>query len=377
MLFRVAMLTDPYDVRIAPLWEALTASSAEIEIHVLRHPHPARPGPDTPLRLASTSQASKYQSSSAPTEPRFIVRGARPALLDLVAVQPHLVICEDFGWSALLGALFRSMSRRSRLLLFATEVPRQLGLRQRWILRKTDGVFADGQAAVQAVERLKFPPSRIFPTAPHPDLESFFACRRMRSDTEARRLVFVGDLTPGTGAADLLINVIAWAEQNPTQPVQIWWAGDGDLAGVLDAQPLPPGVSQRFMGQLEPREMAAAFAQCGLLIVPSFNNDRRAPVLEGLAAGLPVLGSQLNRRVLHLVRDDVNGWLFNPLEPDGLAQALNRAMSIPLGALEQMRDHAQAAACPSEGRGLGERFSSALAAVMPELVQNALSQPAP
>ena len=324
------------------------------------------------MRLAGNSQASKSQG-----EPRLVIQGARPALLDLVAVQPHLVICKDFGWSALLAALFRSVSRRSRLLLCATEAPQRLGRRQRWILRKTDGVFADGHAAVHAVERLHFPPSRIFPTSPSPDLETFFACRRVRSETEARRLVFVGDLTPGSGAADLLINVIAWAEQNPAQSVQIWWAGDGDLAGVLDAQPLPPRISQRFMGQLEPCEMAAAFAECGLLVVPSLSNDRRAPVLEGLAAGLPVLGSELNRRVLQLVRDDVNGWLFNPLEPDGLANALDRAMSVPLGTLEQMRDHAQAAACPSESRGLAERFSSALAAVMPELVQDALSQPAP
>ena len=366
MTLRVAMLTDPRDARIAPLWEALAAKSSAIEVHLLLQ-HPVYHGLDAPAKVWGQSNV----------EPCFIVRKPRNILLNLVAIQPHLVICEDFGLSAQLAALFRSVSPRSRLLLCAPEAPHRLGYRQRWILRNTDGVLADEQAVVHVVEQLQVPASRIVPTSASHDLGAFLACRRVRSDTEARRLVFAGDLTPGSGAADLLINVIAWAEKNPRQPVEIWWVGDGDLAGVLDAQPLPPGVTQRFLGQLEPCDMASAFAQCGFLVVPSLSNDRRAPVLEGLAAGLPVLGSQLNRRALHLVHEDLNGWLFNPLQPDGLANVLSQAMSVPLGTLEQMRNHAQAAVRPNASRGLAERFSLALAAVMPELVQDALSQPAP
>ena len=363
MTVRVAILTDPLDQRIGALSGALTACSAKIEVRVL---HPAQDD-----RHSSTAPTSAPARTSRLEEMPF------GSLLGLLAYRPHLVICKDFGRSALQAAVFRSLSRRSRLLLCATEAPRKLGVLERRILRRADGVLAEGDAIAQAVEQFRFPSSRIFPTTISADLEPFLACSRTRSPAEAHRLVFAGDLSPQSGAADLLIAVATWAEQHPSREIDLWWVGEGDLAGVLDAQPLPHGVTQKFLGRLEPQAMAATFAQCGLLVVPSLVDDRRAPVLEALAAGLPVLGSRVDRKVRRLIRDEVNGWLFNPLQPEDMAQALSRALDSPLGTLEQMRDHAQALVRPTTTPGVAERFARAFASVVPDLIPEILARRAP
>lgn len=365
MVFRAAFLTDPRDVLNASLWNALGACSCEVEMLVLGHGAADAPPSGSAARFFGQTRISRLTYS-------------RPVqiLAQLSLFRPQLIVCENLGWQTLQAALFRAMSARARLLLCMTEAPSVLAPRSRWILRNTDGVLVDSAQVAATVEALQFPTARIFSSSQSHDLEAFLACRALRSDAEARRLIFAGDLTPGSGAADLLINVVSWAEENPEQPIEIWWAGDGDLVGVLDAQPLPTSVSQRFLGRLETSDLAAVFTQCGILVVPSLGNDRRAPVLEGLAAGLPVLGSQLSSRVLHSVRDDVNGWLFDPLQPNGMADALDRAMTVPLATLEQMRDRAQATVRPAATLGLAERFALPLTTIMPDAFRAPASQSA-
>lgn len=360
MSFRVAIVTEPLDERIGVMSKALREYSANIQVRV--------------LHCESGPRRSTAASAISRTVPCRTLRS-------LLAYRPHLVICKDFGRMALQAATYRSLSRRSRLLLCATEAPNRLGVFGRPILRAADAVLAEGEAVAQAVEQLRFPSSLIFPTTASTHLDPFFACRRRRPEAAARRIVFAGDLSPQSGAADLMIAVASWAEGNPNQEVDISWIGEGDLAGVLDAQPLPPGVTQRFLGRLDPQALAATFAQCGLLAVPSLVDDRRAPVMEALAAGLPVLGSRLDRNVRRWVHDGANGWLFNPLRPDEMTAALSRALDSPAGSLEQMRDHAQATVRPATNRGLSERLARAFAVVMPDFAPdftpNALAHPAP
>ena len=358
MTLRVALLTELSDQRVSALRNVLKDFSAGVDLRVMH-----RGGQD-----------GVAARPSPPTRPN--PRLPFGAFLALAAYRPHLTICEDFGRAALQAALYRSRWQQTRLLLCATEAPHKPGALDRWILNRADAVLAEGEAAAHAVEQLRFPSSRIFLAATPIESDAFLACERTRRDAEGRRLIFAGNLSPQSGAADLLICLAAWAEQNPSRQLEIWWAGEGDLAGVLDAQPLPPNVAQRFLGRLEPAALAAAFGQCGILVVPSLIDDRKAPVAEALAAGLLVLGSRLDRKVRQLVRDDVNGWTFDALQPADMARGLGRALDAPTARLEQMRDHAQALLRPSTVLSFTERFAGALAAIMPDGGPAALPQPA-
>lgn len=380
MVIRVAMQTDPFDPRQVTFCKALSECSELVELQALL---PSLRGLEE-ARDGNGSSQPTWSGDFRQVQKRKLIwwrnsilaqLGRLPfgMMVQLIALRPDIIICEDFGTQTSHAALYRSIRRRSRLLVCATEPPRQNGLRERFIIRVADGVLADGEVVAQAIKRLSFPASRIFPIPTAYDLDAFSSCAATRSGPEAYRIIYSGDLSPQSGAADLLASLAAWAEQHPSQSYEVWWAGEGDLAGVLSAQPLPSNVSQSFLGSLDPPGMALVFGQSGLLVVPSFSDDMQVPVAQGLAAGLPVIGSKRNRLVRQLIQDDVNGWLFDPLTPGDLSKALSRALGSSVERLDGMRDRGQALVRPTTSLSVAQRIRRAIAAVIPEPVLEPVS----
>lgn len=364
MPVRAVMLTASFEGPRVSLLEALK-DWGEIEVRALRS------DADCAARLLSAGVPRRAEGGASaprrwlPALSELLARLPFGGAVQLAVYRPDLVISEGFGTKALQAALYRSLSRRSRLLLCAGEPPpRRFGLLERIVLSRADGILAEGAAVARALEQLSFPQSQIFSASVPHDVESFLSCPRARSGAEAYRLVYVGDLSPRSGAADFLICLAAWAERNPDRLAEIWWIGEGDLAGVLEAQPLPDNVSQRFLGRLDLRGMAATFAQCGLLAVPSLGNERASPILEALAAGLPVLGSRRNCKVRQFVQEDVTGWTFDPLRPEDVAQALDRAFSGSAADLDRMRDRGRSLVRPMTTQGFVERLRQAIVAIL-------------
>jgi len=292
------------------------------------------------------------------------MRSGPGVLARLLAYSPDIVVSGEFGAAALRAALYRAVSPRSRFVLCAADTPRKSSLRGRLVLDRADAVLAEGGAAAHAIEQLAGLARRVFPVAMPFELEPFLDCGQARPAPDAHRMIHAGDLSPHSGAADLLAGVAACAEQQPRRAMEIWWAGDGDLAGVLAAQPLPPNLSQRFLGHLDGPGLARAFGQCGLLVAPSLAGDEQAQVAQGLAAGLPVLGSTRSRIVRQLVREGVNGWLFDPLRPADVVQAVKRALDVPAGQLDLMREQARALVRPSPSQEFPSQLGHAIAAAL-------------
>jgi len=293
-----------------------------------------------------------------------IMRSGPGALARLLTYRPDVVVSGEFGAAALQAAFYRAVSPRSRFVMCAADTPRKSGLRGRLVLDRADAVLAEGGAAAHAIEQLAGSARRVFPVAVPFELEPFLNCGQARPAPAAHRMIHAGDLSPQSGAADLLAGVAACAEQQPRRTMEIWWAGDGDLAGVLAAQPLPPNLSQRFLGRLDGPELARAFGQCGLLVAPSLADYEQAQVAQGLAAGLPVLGSTRSRIVRQLVREGVNGWLFDPLQPADVVQAVQRALDVPAGQLDLMRKQARALVRPSPSQEFASQLGHAIAAAL-------------
>jgi glycosyltransferase involved in cell wall biosynthesis len=147
-------------------------------------------------------------------------------------------------------------------------------------------------------------------------------------DEAARHAVLlsIGDLTTRTAAADLLECAISLAEASPWQPLSIAWIGDGDLRGVLKAQPLPEMLSQHFVGKLPEAEAADKVASADVLC---FVGRARSPTNIMAAVrmtGMPVIGCIGNENVAQLIRDGQVGWLFEDRRPASIMAALSRAL---------------------------------------------------
>src|SRR3546814_9940856 len=63
-------------------------------------------------------------------------------------------------------------------------------------------------------------------------------------------------------------------------------------------------------------------------------------LLECMASGLPMLASRVSGSE-DIVRDDVNGWLFEPGDCEGLSRALHAAAALAPDARERMGQRAR------------------------------------
>lgn len=179
-------------------------------------------------------------------------------------------------------------------------------------------------------------------------LAPFLALPLHRPDVAARRLAFVGQLTPETGVADLLWAADAWAERHGKQMIRIVWAGEGDLKDVLVGQPTAANLLQDFVSPQSALPLAAVFGRCGMLVAPILSEGVASVIATAMAAGLPVLASSRQTAAVRWIVHGRTGWLFDPRLPGTRLEALERAMATPAAVLAQMRERARARAVATE-----------------------------
>lgn len=89
------------------------------------------------------------------------------------------------------------------------------------------------------------------------------------------------------------------------------------------------------LGSMQREElMAAAYSAADFFIMPSLQDNLPNTVLESLACGTPVIGSDTGG-IPEMVRSGETGWLFETGRPESLGKAIERAMTD--GNLAEMR----------------------------------------
>jgi glycosyltransferase involved in cell wall biosynthesis len=134
------------------------------------------------------------------------------------------------------------------------------------------------------------------------------------------RLLFVGRLVRPKGL-DVLIEALA------KLPLSIQWeldlAGDGPewtaLAGLAARRNVADRV--RVHGWVKADALAALYRSADVFVLPSREEDLPKALLEAMASGLPVVGTQVTG-ISEAVVDGQTGRLVPPNDPDALAAAL-------------------------------------------------------
>ena len=139
--------------------------------------------------------------------------------------------------------------------------------------------------------------------------------------------LFVGRLSPEKGVRTL---VDAW--RSVSAPLVI--AGDGPEREALRAV-APAHV--RFVGALDRAQVAEAMADARAVIVPSiWYENYPMTVPEAMALGTPVIASRIGA-LQHLVRDGVDGWLFEAGDPRSLAAVVGQVAGLPAARYQASR----------------------------------------
>ena len=113
--------------------------------------------------------------------------------------------------------------------------------------------------------------------------------------------------------------------------------GDGPNREALEAH--FAGTNTHFVGYLQGLELASAFASADAFVFPSQTETLGLVLLEAMAAGCPVVAAR-SGGIPDIVTDGVNGYLFEPDDPDGAITATKSLLEATT-IREQLRRNAR------------------------------------
>ncbi len=257
--------------------------------------------------------------------------------------RPDVVISGEMGMRTLQAAAFRKSCKGSRMVLWATvsEVTEQSrGHLRRWLrrrlLRSADAVIVNGHSGARYVQGLGTEASKVFCVPQTTDIEPFLARSGNRAGSARKRLLYCGRLIEQKGIIPFIAHLSEYAAQQPAQRIEFCIAGDGPLRSQLATLSCPRNLDLQFLGHVSYDRLPDVYVDAGILAFPSFADEWGLVVVEGMASGLPILGSLHSQAVEDLVEDGRTGWVFRPDDPRTMRAAIHRALNSTTEQLDEL-----------------------------------------
>ena len=205
-------------------------------------------------------------------------------------------------------------------------------------VKKADGVICVSEHTASEARLLLDVPAHkiaVIPNGVDPVYRAPMTAEMAASVLAQRRLpkgaiLYVGTEEKRKNLVNLAMAYMGLARRRPRTPPLVlvgpgsWWAQGGDAVG--------PQI--RATGYLEMSEVRALMATSSMLVLPSLEEGFGLPVVEAMAAGLPVVCSRGS------ALEEVAGgaaMLVNPLETRSIAQGMERLLDDPALAEDHRR----------------------------------------
>jgi glycosyltransferase involved in cell wall biosynthesis len=196
----------------------------------------------------------------------------------------------------------------------------------RWLFRNATAVFGTGAPALSALLRMGCPQAKMVNFPFVVDLEAF---KPQPNTPASTKIVFLscGRLVNSHKGYDLAIRALALLRDHQLlADFEYRIAGDGpDRIGLEQlAQDTGLGDNVRFLGWLEPRELPGFYGSGDIFLHPSHFDPYPNVVLEAMASGLPIIGSEKAGSVTDGVKAGVNGLVHRDNDIEDLAAKIER-----------------------------------------------------
>ncbi|RJS84247.1 glycosyltransferase family 1 protein [Candidatus Bathyarchaeota archaeon] len=152
--------------------------------------------------------------------------------------------------------------------------------------------------------------------------------RRYGIKPNERIILFVGRLVPQKGV-DMLIKAAPLIVQQH-RDARILIAGDGWSRNYLEELARSMGLRDRirFLGFISDWELEDLMVTADVLVVPSIYEPFGIVALEGMAAGTPVVATNIGG-LSEIIEHDRTGVLVYPEDPGSIAWGINKVLSDP------------------------------------------------
>jgi glycosyltransferase involved in cell wall biosynthesis len=289
-------------------------------------------------------------------------------LFRLARYRPDVIISGEFGFRTLTAALYRLLFRRCRLIVWATlsEETERYRSRLRIALRSTlvrfvDAIFTNGRSGIRYLERFRIERERLFIVPQTTDVAAFAAASGPREGAALYRMLYSGRLIARKQLPAFVEVLKSWSMDHPTRQIEMWFVGDGPELEILKKITVVPNLTLKFLGSLGYEELPAIYAQCGALVLPTLADEWALVVNEGLASGMPVLGSLYSQAVQDLVVDGDNGWVYRIDHIEEVKSAVARFLAADEVTLTAMQARARVSVSHLTPQFVAERILEVIA----------------
>jgi glycosyltransferase involved in cell wall biosynthesis len=198
----------------------------------------------------------------------------------------------------------------------------------RWLWRDAGALVAVSNGLREyAYETTPDLPIEVIPNA----IElSLFTPPRQRIHNGPVRLLFVGRFNHFKNVEALLEAAARLKEMGLEQQFELQLVGDGERRANLERLTSAKGLHKqvRFLGWVDRAQIVEYYRQADLFVTATTWEGMPNTVLEGMACGLPVVGSRASG-LEELVHDGVNGYLVEINDTAALAERLAELIENP------------------------------------------------
>lgn len=203
------------------------------------------------------------------------------------------------------------------------------------VLRDADLILVEGAGAVEDIRRLTTDTAPIHVFSRGIDLSRFEGAPS-RDDTRAKfglprgrkLIVFVGTLNESKGVRVLTEAFARIASRHAD--ADLVYVGSGMLLEDIRTMAAASGLSHRvhLIGKRPFSEVPHILLACDVFCLPSFAEGLPKSVVEGMAAGLPVVATNVGG-IPDVMSHGECGILISPRDVSGLAEAMDRLLANP------------------------------------------------
>jgi glycosyltransferase involved in cell wall biosynthesis len=165
--------------------------------------------------------------------------------------------------------------------------------------------------------------SVIHPGVDPPDPAYVVSRRNSELGTD---LLFIGRLSKEKGV-DVLLRAVSLLQDLPARLTII---GNGPEAEALEQLARKLGIAKRtsFVGAMPLQALTAYYRESDIFVLPSRSEGLALVLLEAQSFGIPIVATHVGG-IPEIIRDEEEGLMVDPDEPNQLAQALRRLIVDP------------------------------------------------
>jgi glycosyltransferase involved in cell wall biosynthesis len=257
---------------------------------------------------------------------------------DLLKFRPDVVFSNEFGLRTMLATITAKLIGH-KLIVYNEATPHTESFigRPQLLVRsllhaRPDAYICNGKQSREYLESLGVASGDIFEVGQALDLESFdYELATLHRDEFRERwnirgtcFLYVGQLIKFKGTDNLVQAWRKFSEAGPADATLVL-AGEGEDHEFLEKEVADTGLTNvRFLGFVPRTQLAEVYLAADVFVFPTLRDCFSLAFEEGMAAGLPVIGSIYGGES-ELVNQGVNGWICDPLDIDDIVDKLRLA----------------------------------------------------